>query len=165
MPLAASVQSASFLPLTLLQALSQGSMWFHLSLEVVAGIATYALLRQLRCSPFAATMGAIAFQLNGSIAWVTNAPANPVPFLPLCLLGVEYVVNAAGAKRKGGWILLAVGVWLSVVAGFPEVAVINAGLVACWFLVRLIQRWPDRTGSSCAGRSASRSASAWAPRS
>jgi hypothetical protein len=146
MPLAASIQSASFLPLTLLQALSNGSMWFHLSLEIVAGIATYALLRQLRCSPFAAALGGIAFQLNGSMAWVTNAPANPIPFLPLCLLGVEYVVNAAGAKRKGGWILLAVGVWLSVVAGFPEVAVINAGLVAGWFVIRLVQRWPDRAG-------------------
>ncbi len=146
MPLAGSVQSASFLPLTLIQALSDGSLWFHLSLEVIAGIATYALLRQLKCSPFAAALGGIAFQLNGSIAWVTNAPANPVAFLPLCLLGVEYVVNAAGAKRKGGWILLAVGVWLSVVAGFPEVAVINAGLVAGWFVVRLVQRWPDRAG-------------------
>jgi hypothetical protein len=146
MPLAASVQSASFLPLTLLQALSNGSMWFHLSLELIAGVATFALLRQLKCSPFAAALGGIAFQLNGSIAWVTNAPANPVAFLPLCLLGIEYVVNAAGAKRKGGWILLALGVWLSVVAGFPEVAVINAGLVAGWFVVRLIQRWPDRVG-------------------
>ena len=42
------------------------------------GVATYALLRQLRCSPFAAAVGAIAFELNGSIAWLTNAPANPV---------------------------------------------------------------------------------------
>ena len=146
MPLAASVQSASFLPLTLLQALSSGSMWFHIALEAIAGIATYALLRQLRCSPLAATVGAIAFQLNGSIAWLTNAPVNPVPFLPICLLGIEYVVNASGARRRGGWILLAVGVWLSVVAGFPEVAVINAGLVAAWFVLRLVQRWPDRLG-------------------
>jgi hypothetical protein len=146
MPLAASVQSASFLPLTLLQAVAGGSLLFHIALELIAGVATYALLRQLRCSPFAAAIGGIAFSLNGSIAWVTNAPANPVPFLPLCLLGIEYVVGAAGAKRRGGWVLLAVGVWLSVVAGFPEVAVINAGLVAAWFVVRLVQRWPDRVG-------------------
>jgi hypothetical protein len=146
MPLAASVQSASFLPLTLLQALPGGSLLFHIALELIAAIATYALLRQLRCSPFAAALGGMAFSLNGSIAWVTNAPANPVPFLPLCLLGIEYVVSAARAKRRGGWILLALGVWLSIVAGFPEVAVINSGLVAAWFVVRLVQRWPDRVG-------------------
>jgi len=146
MPLAASVQSASFFPLTLLQAVAGGSLLFHIGLEIIAGIATYALLRQLRCSPFAAAVGGIAFSLNGSIAWVTNAPANPVPFLPLCLLGIEYVVSAAGAKRRGGWVILAAGVWLSIVAGFPEVAVINAGLVAAWFLVRLVHRRPDRLG-------------------
>jgi hypothetical protein len=146
MPLAASVQSASFLPLTLLQAVAGGSLLFHIALELIAGIATYALLRQLRCSPFAAALGGIAFSLNGAIAWVTNAPANPVPFLPVCLLGIEYVVGAAGAKRRGGWVLLALGVWLSIVAGFPEVAVINSGLVACWFVIRLVQRWPDRVG-------------------
>ena len=146
MPLAASVQSASFLPLTLLQAFSGGSLWFHIVIEMIAGVATYALLRQLRCSPFAAAAGGIAFGLNGAIAWITNAPANPVPFLPVCLLGIEYVVSAAGRKRLGGWILLALGVWLSVVAGFPEVAVMNAGLVAAWFILRLVQRWPDRLG-------------------
>jgi hypothetical protein len=146
MPLAASVQSASFLPLTLLQAVSSGSMWFHLCLNLIAGVAVFALLRELRCSPFAAAIGGLAYQLNGSLAWLTNAPANPVPFLPICLLGVEWVVQAAGRKRAGGWLMLAFGVWLSVVAGFPEVAVINAGLVAAWFVVRLVQRWPDRVG-------------------
>jgi hypothetical protein len=146
MPLAASVQSASFLPLTLLQLFASGSMWFHIALEIIGGVTAYALLRQLRCSPFAAAVGGIAYGLNGSIAWLTNAPANPLPFLPLCLLGVEYVVNAAGAKRRGGWVMLAMGVWLSVVAGFPEVAVINAGLVGAWFILRLVQRWPDRVG-------------------
>jgi len=143
MPLAASIQSAAFFPFVLLQALPQGSLWFHIALECAIGWATYALLRELRCSPFAAAIGAIAFELNGAIAWVTNAPANPVAFLPVCLLGVEYVINAAGAKRRGGWVLLALGVWLSIVSGFPEVAAINGGLVAVWFLVRIAQRPRD----------------------
>ncbi len=139
MPLAASIQSAAFFPPTLLQALPNGSMWFHLFLAVMTGLATFALLRQLRCSPFAAAVGGIAFSLNGAAAWLTNAPANPMPFLPLCLLGVEYVMAASAAKRRGGWLVLAAGVVLSILGGFPEAAVFNFGLVAAWFVLRLIQ--------------------------
>jgi hypothetical protein len=143
LPLAASIQNASFFPLVLLQALANGSLWFHVGLEVVAGVATYLLLRELKCSPLAATAGGIAFGLCGSIAWLTNAPANPLPFLPMCLLGVEYAVNATGLRRRGGWIVLALGVWLSIVSGFPEVTVLDGGVVACWFLLRLGQRRRD----------------------
>jgi len=140
LPIAASIQNASFFPLVLLQALTNGSLWYHVGLEIVAGVATYLLLRQLRCSPIAATAGGIAFGLCGSLAWLTNAPANPLPFLPMCLLGIEYAVSATAARRRGGWIVLALGVWLSIVAGFPEVTVIDGGVVACWFLLRLAER-------------------------
>ena len=146
MPLAGSIQSASFFPLVLFQGLPQGSLWFHIAVECAIGWATYALLRELRCSPFAAAVGAIAFELNGAIAWITNAPINPVAFLPMALLGVEYVMKASGAKRRGGWVLLALAVWLSFVSGFPEVAVINSGLVAGWFVIRLIQQRRDARG-------------------
>lgn len=138
-PLAASIQNASFFPLVLLQALSNGSLWFHLGLELAAAIATFLLLRELRCSPLAATAGGIAFGLGGAFAWLTNAPANPLPFLPLCLLGVEYAVNATGARRRGGWIVLALGLWLSIVSGFPEVTVLDGGVVVCWILLRLAE--------------------------
>jgi hypothetical protein len=140
MPLAASTQTASFFPLTLLQALPDGSLWFHLGIEVVAGLMCLLLLRELRCSPFSAAAGAIAFSLDGSMAWLTNAVSNPVPFLPMCLLGVEHVVRHARTHRRGGWIVLACGVGLSLVAGFPETAAVSMGLIAAWFLVRLVQR-------------------------
>lgn len=151
MPLAASVQSASFFPVTLLQAFPQGSLLFHLAVEILIGLCTYGLLRELRCSVFAASCGAIAFELCGAVAWVTNAPLNPIAFLPLCLLGVEYVIAAAGRRRVGGWVILALGVWLSVVAGFPEVAVINIGLVVCWFVVRLVQHLGVAVGTIVRG--------------
>jgi hypothetical protein len=142
-PLAGSIQSASFFPLTLTLALGDGSLWFHLGLELLIGLATFFLLRELRCSPFAAAAGAIAFELNGSVAWLTNAPVNPVPFLPVLILGIEWVVNAVGARRRGGWILLALGVWLSIVSGFPEVAAMNAALAVGWLVFRLLQRRED----------------------
>jgi hypothetical protein len=143
-PLAGSIQSGSFFPVTLLLALSNGSMWFHLGLELLIGLATFFLLRELRCSPLAAAAGAIAFELNGSVAWLTNAPVNPVPFLPVLILGIEWVLNAVGARRRGGWILLALGVWLTIVSGFPEVAVMNAALAVGWLVFRLFQRHRDR---------------------
>jgi hypothetical protein len=139
-PLAGSIQSASFFPLTLTLALGDGSLWFHLGLELLIGLATFFLLRELRCSPFAAAAGAIAFELNGSVAWLTNAPVNPVPFLPVLILGIEWIVNAVGLRRRGGWILLAIGVWLTIVSGFPEVAAMNAALATGWLVFRLLQR-------------------------
>ena len=142
-PLAGSIQSGPFFPLTLVLALSNGSLWFHLALELLIGVATYFLLRELRCSPFASAAGAIAFELNGSIAWLTNAPANPVPFLPVMILGIEWTLNAVGARRRGGWILLALGVWLTIVSGFPEVAAFNLALAVAWLVVRLLQRRRD----------------------
>lgn len=142
-PLAGSIQSGSFFPLTLMLALPDGSLWFHLALELLAGIATYLLLRELRLSPFASAAGAIAFGLNGSIAWVTNTPANPIPFLPVLILGVEWAWKATGARRSGGWILLSLGVWLTIVSGFPEVALFNLGLAVAWLVFRLLQRRRD----------------------
>jgi hypothetical protein len=140
LPLAASIQNASFFPLVLLQALSNGSLWYHVALECVAGVATFLLLRQLRCSTIASSAGGIAFGLCGSLAWLTNAPANPLAFLPMCLLGIEYAVSATDARRRGGWIVLALAVWLSIVAGFPEVTALDGGVVALWFLLRAAQR-------------------------
>jgi hypothetical protein len=140
MPLAASTQTASFFPLTLVQALPDGSLWFHLGIELIAGVACLLLLRELRCSPFSSAVGAIAFSLDGSMAWLTNAVINPIPFLPMCLLGVEHVVRHAHAHRRAGWIVLACGVGLSLIAGFPEMAAVSMGLIAAWFLVRLIQQ-------------------------
>jgi hypothetical protein len=142
-PLAGSIQSGPFFPLTLLLDLSNGSLWFHLGLELLIGLATYWLLRELRCSPFASAAGAIAFELNGSIAWLTNAPANPVPFLPVMILGIEWTLNSVGARRRGGWILLSLGIWLTIVSGFPEVAVFNVALAVAWLVVRLLQRHHD----------------------
>jgi hypothetical protein len=139
MPLGASMQSAAFLPVTLLQALPNGSLFFHIAMEIIAGVACYALLRELYCSRFAASAGAIAFELGGTFAWLTNSAMNPLAFLPLCLLGVEFV-TASPRRGRGGWILLALGIWLSIVAGFPEVAAINGILAGCWFVLRVLQR-------------------------
>lgn len=135
-PLAGEMQSAALFPPTLLTELSNGQLYEHVAFELVAALSTFALLRRLALGLAASTAGAIAFGLNGTFAWLSNAVVNPVAFLPLLLLGIELVYSAAREGRHGGWWLLALAGALSVYAGFPEVAYINALLGAVWVLWR-----------------------------
>jgi hypothetical protein len=135
-PLAAEMQSAALFPPTLLTAFPDGQLYEHMLLELVAGLSTYLLLRRLALVRWASAAGGIAFALNGTFAWVSHAPANPVAFLPLLLLGIELAYGATMAGRRGGFALMAIAGSLSVYAGFPEVAYADALLAACWFAWR-----------------------------
>jgi hypothetical protein len=135
-PLAGEMQSAAFFPPTLLTLLSNGQLYEHMLLEIVAGIATYLLLRRLSINRWVAVAAGIAFALNGTFAWFSHATVNPVAFLPLLLLGLEVAYSAAVERRRGGWWLIAVSVALSLYAGFPEVAYINGLMAVCWFAWR-----------------------------
>jgi hypothetical protein len=135
-PLAGEMQSAALFPPTLLTLIGNGQLFEHILFELVAGLATFALLRRLGISRCAATAGGIAFGLNGTFAWFTHAPVNPVALLPLLLLGIERAGQAAEDGAPGGWWLIAVAGALSVYAGFPETAYIQAVLGVVWFLWR-----------------------------
>ena len=146
-PLAAEMQSAAFFPPVLLFALSDGSLYFHVFLEIVAGLATWFLLRELGLSPPIATVGGLLFGLSGTFDWLWHAAMNPVPFLPLALLGVERSFRRPSSHS--GWIILALAVALSLYAGFPETAYLDLLLVVAWAALRLSQS-PKR--ASLAGR-------------
>jgi hypothetical protein len=137
-PLAGEMQAASFFPPTGFLLLSNGQVLSHLTVEIVAGLSTYFLLRRLCLGRPAAVAGGIAFGLNGVYSWVSHAPANPVAFLPLALLGVEMAV-ANPRRSTRAWVTIAVALSLSVYAGFPETAYIDGILVAIWVAVRFIQ--------------------------
>jgi hypothetical protein len=136
-PLAGEMQSAALFPPTLLLALSNGQIFERVLLEIVAGIATYLLLRRLSLNRWACLAGAAAFALNGTFAWFAHAPINPVAFLPLLLLGIERAYAAAKASDRSGWRLIAVAGALSFYAGFPETAYIDTLLAVVWFGWRL----------------------------
>ncbi len=139
-PLAGGMQSAAlFLPFNLLLALSTGVLYFHMILEIVGGVATYYLLKKLKCSDLVSTVGGSLFALNGTFAWLTSANVNPIAFLPLLILGVEIALERTKAKKKGGWILIALALAFSLYSGFPEGAYLDGMLVAVWFIVRAIQ--------------------------
>jgi hypothetical protein len=127
------MQSAAFFPPTLLTLFGNGQLYEHLLLEVVSGLATYAVLRRLALTRWAAAGGGIAFGLNGTFAWFSHAPVNPVAFLPLLVLGVEHAYHAAVDRRRGGWWLIGVAGAFSVYAGFPETAYIDAVAGVIWF--------------------------------
>ena len=132
MPLLGETQSAALFPPTLLTALANGQLLERMLLELVAGVCTYLLLRRLSITRWAAAAGGIAFALNGTFAWFAHAAINPVAFLPMLLLGIERAFAAAREGRPGGWRLLALAGALSIYAGFPEVAYIDALMGLAW---------------------------------
>jgi hypothetical protein len=138
-PLAGEMQSAAMFPLVLLLALPRGVLYLHVLLELLAGIATYVLLKRLGRSDVAATLGGLAFALCGTFAWLTNAIFNPVAFLPLLVLSVEIIRSRAQEGRRMGWTLMAVSVALSLYAGFPEVAFLDGLFALGWAVLRLVQ--------------------------
>ena len=136
-PLAGEMQSAAlFLPAILLN-VGQGVLYFHVLLELVAGLATYLLLRRLGVGELAALVGGVAFALNGTFAWLGNAAASPICFLPVTLWGLELIRSHPARGSRLGWAVVAVGVAGSIYAGFPETTAIDTLLVGLWTLLRL----------------------------
>ena len=66
-------------------------------------------------------------------------PSGPWPSCRVCLLGVELAIAAAASGRRGGWILLAIGIALSILAGFPETTLFDAIFLAWWSVLRAIE--------------------------
>ena len=132
MPLLGETQAAALFPPTLLTAFSNGQLYEHMLLELIAGICTYLLLRRLLVARSAALAGGIAFALCGKFAWFSDAGVNPLPFLPMLLLGIELAFEATRAGRRAGWRLIAVAAALTAYAGFPEVAYIDTLMAVFW---------------------------------
>jgi hypothetical protein len=132
MPLLGETQAAALFPPTLLTALPNGQLYEHVLLELLAGVCTYRLLRRLELTRAAALAGAVAFALNGKFAWFADATVNPLPFLPMLLLGIERAYAATRAGRRAGWRLIAVAGALTAYAGFPEVAYADVLLAVVW---------------------------------
>jgi hypothetical protein len=136
-PLAGEMQSAALFPLVLLLALPGGLVWFHITLELIAGVSTYFLARRLGAPAIVGAVGGALFALNGTYAWIGNSVLNPVAFLPMLVLGVEMIISSAPHRRQYGWYVAALALALSLYAGFPEVAYLDALFAGVWALVRL----------------------------
>lgn len=136
-PLAGEMQSAALFPLTLLFAFPAGLLFFHIGLELIAGICTYFLAKRVGLPILAATTVGALFALNGTYAWLGNAVLNPVAFLPMLLLGIEMIYDSTMTKDNKGWYLCAIAIALAFYAGFPEVAYFDGLFALGWAAVRL----------------------------
>lgn len=142
-PLAAEMQTISFfLPFVLLLHFANGVIFIKICLQIVAGLATYALLRQLGLGRFAAFAGAVLFEFNGPFAWFAHGPIMPIAFLPLLLLGIERAFARAEEARRGGWVILGIALAYSLYAGFPETAFLDGLLALVWAVYRLVVARP-----------------------
>lgn len=135
-PLAGEMQSAALFPFTILTAFSNGQLWEHMLLELIAGGSTFLLMRRLSLGVWASAGAGIAFALNGTFAWLSHATVNPVAFLPLLLLGLEMARSASVGKSRGGWWLIPVAGALLFYGGFPEVTFIDGLMAVLWFAWR-----------------------------
>lgn len=135
-PLVGEMQAAALFPLTWLFVFKNGQLYMHLTLQIISGLSTWALLRKVGCVRLAAVAGALAFEFNGTYAWLANAVINPIPSLPLTLLGIEMLHERVRRAEPGGQTLLTIGLAASLYAGFPEVAYLNGLLILTWTLVR-----------------------------
>ena len=135
-PLAAGMTSGALYPPTLLNAFANGLIYERVLLELVAGLSLFFLLRRLALARAACMAAAIAFALDGTFAWFAITPINPIPLLPVLLLGLEAAYTRSVARARGGWWLIAVAGALSLYAGFPEVAYIDGLLAVGWFAWR-----------------------------
>lgn len=136
-PLAGEMEAAPFFPFSWLTAFGNGQIYERILLELVAGLATYRLLRRLDLARPACLAAGVAFALNGTFAWLSHAAINPVAMLPLLLLGIEMAFSASAEGRSGGWWLIAIAGALSFYAGFPETAYLDALMAVLWFAWRL----------------------------
>ncbi len=137
-PLAGEMQSAAFFPPNILLAVFGGQLFFHMLLEAASGLAAYALLVRLDVSRWIAAGAGCAFALDGTFSWFRHAAVNPIALLPLLVYGAERARRGAAEGLRGRWALVAVALALSIYAGFPEVAYLDAILAGLWMLVRCV---------------------------
>ncbi|CAI9119847.1 hypothetical protein [Brytella acorum] len=136
MPLAGEYQPAAFfLPFVLFLGLPNGLLMMKCTLQIIAALSSYALIRQLRMAPRVALIGGILYAFNGTYAWASDGPSEPLAFLPLAVYGVERarIVNGRG----GHWGWLGLGLSYLLLSGFPETAFLVGTLVLGWAIFRL----------------------------
>ncbi len=141
-PLAGEYQPAAFfLPFVLLLALPNGVLLLKLALQLIAGAAMLSFARRLGWHRSTAVVAAVLWELNGTFATASDAPIQPIAFLPVMLLGIERAI-AAGRRRQGfrhGWFVFGLGLGVSLLAGFPETAFLDALLALAWAAARAVQ--------------------------
>jgi hypothetical protein len=166
-PLAANLQTAAFYPpnlLFLLMPVEQAFAW-ELALHVaLAGLCAYYLGRALGLSPFGALIGGLAYGGGGYVVahWVFPSMVYAAAWLPLMLALAERTIRRArpntqypianNRDRILGIGSLALVIALQLLAGHAQTSFYSAVIVACFSLVRLLQRGEGSRGEHIRGQ-------------
>ena len=145
LPLAAEAQPAAFfLPFVLLLHAPSGVVMLKLIMQVLAGLSTFAALRELGNGRAAASIAGGAYALNGTFAWFSHSMILPIAFLPTLVFGLERSRRLAAQRLPGGELWIAIGLAYSLLAGFPETAFMDGLLAGLWALTALLRVPKDR---------------------
>ena len=137
-PLAGEMNSSPFYPLMPLLELPRGYVVINIVVQILAGIATFALLCRLRIATIASLFGAMFFEFNGTFAWLSGGWGYALPALPLLVLGLEYSLDRQLKRKLIGMMTIAFAIALSISAGFIEIAFLDGLFGVGWAIVRLI---------------------------
>lgn len=169
-PLAANLQTGAFYPGNLLYLVlpTESALGYTALLHVIlAGLFMYAYLRALNLSAFAATLGALAFQLNGFLIARLGFMSITVtlPWLAAWLWRAEKLVSESANRRirNAGWLALVIG--LGVLAGHAQTAVYGLVLIGVYVVWRVLYLRPgpppSRTDSTGEGARSPRHQITW----
>lgn len=148
MPLLANYQSAVFFPLRLLHLAMDvhvaTTLYFVLRLWL-CGMFCYVCAREFGLSGLSASFASLAYMASAyNIIWMYWPLPGVAAFLPLALLGAEYMVQKRYTK---GFFTFTFGATLLMLAGHPETAFTGCFGMGLYFLIRLGLGWRS-TGAS-----------------
>lgn len=140
-PLAANFQSGLFYPLNIIFfVFSNISAWsiYVIIQPVMASVFCYLFLKNLKISTFSSLIGGLAFAFSGfMMVWYEYGIVGHAGlWLPLLLL----MVDRLGDKVSFKWLFLsAIFVSMSVLAGYPQIAIYSLAVCSAYALYRYFQ--------------------------
>jgi len=141
-PLAGEMQCSALFPLALLIALPGGSLLINVVVQIIAGLGMVLLLRRCGLADWAALIGAVTFEMCGTFAWLSGAWSYSIPWLPLLLLGIEYLRMPGRRAMLVGSLVLASSLAMLIYAGFIETSFLEGLVGIAWTIARLVTDLP-----------------------
>ena len=138
-PLAGEMNASPFYPLMALLKLPHGIVLINVAVQICTGLGTYAICRRLGLALVPSLVASIAYEHNGTFAWLSGGWGYAIPALPLLVLGLEFARSPSISARCGAFITIALAIAVSISAGFIEIAFLDGVFALGWAAVRLWQ--------------------------
>jgi hypothetical protein len=138
-PFLANFQSAVFYPVNLMlygfDPATQMDLFLYLHF-IIAAVFTYLLARKLRLTRRGSIVSALSFTFCGFMVTRYGQPTfvSTASWLPALLYFAERMLEAPGFRRSG---LLALALSLCILAGFPQLVLMNVYALVVYVVLRL----------------------------